>query len=568
MRIEDQLASIIKKIILETGIKSAYDLDQLYLEFPESSQYGDLSVNIAMKIYKEARTHLPQLKRPRELADMLVLRLQDALNRSRLKSQIQRVEVKEPGFINFFLSNEVLFETLKEIIRNAKDYGRLDIGRNTRINIEFVSANPTGPLTIAHARQAAFGDSLANVLEFAGFDVAREYYLNDEGNQIINLGKSIQARYLALYGVDVNFPEDGYKGGYIIDIAKEFKARYGKKYIDAPQEKSLKFFCEFGVQSILAMIKNDLRLFGVRFNKWASQHSLHKSGQIEKALSLLEKKGYIYKKDGAVWFKSTDFGDDKDRVLIKQDKSLTYIAPDIAYHKDKYGRNFKRLIDIWGPDHHGYISRLKAAVQALGFDKDSLNILIVQLCTLYRDGTIVPMSTREGEFVTLKEVVDEVGKDAARFFFLMRDSNSHLDFDLALAKKESPENPVYYVQYAHARICSIIEYAKSAVKELKSLRVRELNILYLLKEPEELELIKYLRRFPYTIELCAGRLEPHTLTFYLRELATRFHYFYTKHRVVGDDSDVTSARLLLVSCVRVVLENGLRLLGVSAPKKM
>lgn len=559
---KEQIISLIKKAIANSGLETDDDARQIYLELPESSQHGDLSTNIAMRMYKTAKSKLPGLGRPSDLANMLVSGIWDILKESSIKTKIRNIEVKEPGFINFFLSDELLFDTLKEIVCNSKDYGRLNIGKKMRVNIEFVSANPTGPLTIAHARQAAFGDSLANILEFAGFTVAREYYLNDEGNQILNLGKSIQARHLTLHGLDAVFPEDGYKGDYIADIAKEIKARYGKKYVDS-NEKSLNFFCRFGVRYILAMIKNDLRLFGVRFDKWTSQRLLHKSGKIEKVLSILEKKGCTYKKEGAVWFRSTKLGDDKDRVLIKQDGTSTYLTPDIAYHKDKYSRRFKRLIDIWGPDHHGYTLRLKAAVKALGYSEESLSVLIVQLSTLYRDGVSIPMSTREGEFVTLREVMDEAGKDAARFFFLMRDSYSHLDFDLQLAKRESPENPVYYIQYAHARICSILEYAKTTVQEFS-----KTPNLHLLKEPEEIELIRALRKFPYTVELCSKKLEPHILTFYLRELAARFHYFYTKHRVVSDDDKLNCARLILISCVRIVLENGLKLLGVSAPEKM
>jgi arginyl-tRNA synthetase len=413
-------------------------------------------------------------------------------------------------------------------------------------------------LTIAHGRQAAIGDSLANILEFVGYDVTREYYINDEGLQMDMLGASIRARYLELFGAKADLPADGYKGLYVIDIAKALKDKFGKKHI---KTKEAGVFRDFGLRWVMNDIKRDLKDFGVEFDVWYSQKALRKSGKVERALRILKEKGYIYEQDGAMWFRSTNFGDDKDRVVVKSDGATTYLGPDIAYHLEKYKRGFKKIIDIWGPDHHGYMGRLKAAVKALGYPEDSISLMIVQLATLYRNGEAVSMSTRAGEFVTLREVMDEVGKDVARFCFIMRRVASHLDFDLEGVKKESMDNPVYYIQYAHARIWSILEYGKK-IKPSTKFDSR------LLKTEEEIGLLRILSQFPMIVVLSADSLEPYIILQYLQDLAKVFHSFYTKHRVVGDDPNLTKARLILVDCVRIILANGLRLLGVSLPKKM
>lgn len=525
---------------------------KIELETPKEESHGDISTNIAMKIAKEIG------QEPSALANLIKEKMEADRHASRLKGLVEHIETKPPGFINFFLSREHLCKVILEIKREKERFGRCGIGRGIKLQVEFVSANPTGPLTIAHGRQAAIGDSLANILDFVGYKVAREYYINDVGTQMDILGNSIRIRYLELLGASVPFPEDGYKGSYIIDIAKAFKDKFGKRHIKA---KDLKPFREFGLAWILDDIKKDLKDFGVRFDLWYSEAALRKSGKVEKAIGLLKKRRYIYEKDQAIWFKSQALGDDKDRVIFKSDGSPTYLAPDIAYHLDKYRRGFKRIIDIWGPDHHGYIPRLKAAVRALGYSADSISILIVQLATLSRGGVAVSMSTRAGEFVTLREVMDEVGKDAARFSLFMRRISSHLDFDLDAVKAESQENPVYYIQYAHARIWSILKHAKS-VKLTTKFNSK------LLKEKEELELLRILRRFPDVVISGANSLEPYVILQYLQDLATIFHSFYTKHKVLGDDSNLTRARLILVDCVRIVLANGLRLLGVSLPKKM
>ena len=555
--IEKTITSIIERAANEVfakqpGIQPALSSKlNAELEIPKDKNHGDLSTNIAMRASKLAG--MP----PLDLAALIKARLEKAL--PEMHGAVERVEVMPPGFINFFLSRKFLCKVLLQVKREKQNFGRSGVGRGVKLQVEFVSANPTGPLTIAHARQAAIGDSLANILGFLGYNVTREYYLNDEGTQMNILGSSIRARYLGLSGVAEPFPADGYKGSYVNDIAGDFKKKYGKKYISVTD---IKVFREFGLRWILNDIKKDLKDFGVKFDVWYSQKSLRKSGKVEKAIAILKEKGYIYEAENAVWFKSTAFGDDKDRVVIKSDGSMTYLAPDIAYHLEKYRRGFRKITDIWGPDHHGYVPRMKAALQALGFSKESLTVLIVQLATLYKGGQVVSMSTRAGEFVTLREVSDDVGKDVSRFCFLMRRLSSHLDFDLDLVKKESPENPVYYIQYAHARIWSILEYSKK--KHIVTAKFDS----GLLKEAEEIMLLRLLRQFPIIVAL-SGRLEePYIVLQYLQDLAGLFHSFYTKHRVVSDDVSLTKSRLVLVDCVRIVLANGLRLLGVSLPKKM
>ncbi|MFA6321045.1 MAG: arginine--tRNA ligase [Candidatus Omnitrophota bacterium] len=556
--IEKNLASLIEqsvnKVFADRSLPSALSTElKSELEIPKDKSHGDLSTNIAMRGARFARIS------PVELAGLIKTALEEIVKSSELKDAIERIEVKQPGFINFFLTKNFLCKVLLQVKREKHNFGRSSIGSGIKLQVEFVSANPTGPLTIAHGRQAAIGDSLANILEFSGYKVTREYYLNDEGTQMNILGNSIRVRYQELFGSAEPFPADGYKGSYVGDIAKEFKRKYGKKYSN---EKDITVFRDFGLRWILNDIKKDLKDFGVKFDIWYSQKSLRKSGKVEKAIALLKDKGYIFEQENAVWFKSTAFGDDKDRVIVKSDGSMTYLAPDIAYHLEKYRRGFKRITDIWGPDHHGYIPRMKAAISALGFPPESLTVLIVQLATLYKGGQVVSMSTRAGEFVTLREVMDEVGKDVSRFCFIMRRISSHLDFDLDLVKKQSSENPVYYIQYAHARIWSILEYSKRAHIITAKFDSK------LLKEVEELELLRALRQFPLIVSLSAKAQEPYVILQYLQDLATLFHSFYNKHRVVTDDVSLTKSRLVLVDCVRIVLANGLRLLGVSLPKKM
>lgn len=555
--IEQEIISLlegsVKSVIADLGVElSSTSKIKVELDIPKERAHGDISSNVAMRIAKLAR------KSPLDLASLIISRFQKDLEGSDLKPSIGRVEAKAPGFINFFLSAGYLHSILGVIEKKGSSYGSSDIGKGVKLQIEFVSANPTGPLTIAHGRQAAIGDSLANIMQCLGYDVTREYYLNDEGNQMNMLGGSIRARYMNLCGIDMPFPEDGYKGTYVHDIAKAFFDKFGDKY---KSEGSVDLFREFGLEWMMTDIRKDLEDFGVKFDVWFSQRKLRESGKVEETLKFLREKGFIFEQEGAVWFRSTDLGDDKDRVVIKSDGSFTYLTPDIAYHREKFARGFARVVDIWGPDHHGYIPRMKAAIQALGQPVDALSVLIVQLASIYRAGQQVKMSTRAGEFVTLREVMDEVGKDVGRFCFTMRRISSHLDFDLDIVKKESSENPVFYIQYAHARIWSILDYSKDS-------SLSDKFDPGLLKEPEEIELIRALRQFPLIINLSGRHLEPYMILQYLQDLASMFHSFYNKHRVVGDDASLSRARIALVDCVRIVLANGLRLLGVSLPRKM
>ncbi|MFC1658095.1 arginine--tRNA ligase [Candidatus Omnitrophota bacterium] len=520
------------------------------LEFSSQKEYGDLSINYALKLSSRLR------QPPRQIADSLADYLKVRIKETSLKDYISSIQVARAGFINFFLSEIYFREVLKEILTLRGDFGRSSLGAGRKALVEFVSANPTGPLSVAHARQAAVGDALCNILDFLGFKIKREYYLNDEGNQINLLGESIKARFMELLGEPARLPEGGYEGEYVTDIAKQIL----KEKETAPmREEGL--FSEYGASYILGIIKQELDDFGIEFDYWYSQKKLAKSGRIEKVLEELKGKGFIYERESASWFKSTSFGDDKDRVVIKSDGSYTYLTPDLAYHKEKYQRGFSWLINLWGPDHHGYIARVNAAVRALGYPADSLSILIVQLATIFKGGKPLPMSTRQGRYITLREILQEVGVDASRFFFLMRRTSAHLDFDLELAKKQTSENPVYYVQYAHARICSIMRNAGTAQK----FRASDLSLL---GEPEEINLMKRLWQFPRILELCYKSLDPYFITVYLQEIAEDLHRFYERHRVLSENKDLTNARLALIEAARIVLEKGLSLLGISAPESM
>ncbi|MFC1808468.1 arginine--tRNA ligase, partial [Candidatus Omnitrophota bacterium] len=525
MNIIDNLTDILKRS-LELSAKEleVENLPEVIIEVPKDRRLADLSTNVAMQVCK-----LNKGMKPLEVAGIILDKIKSEIKADKIESYFEKLEVKPPGFINFYLSNYSLQNIITQIQTSGPKFGMQKPKSDKKVLIEFVSANPTGPLSVAHGRQAAVGDALANILEFVGYSVKREYYLNDEGNQILLLGKSIHARYCELLGETTPFPEQGYRGRYIYDIAKEIVEKRGTSHTgwDSNTEK---LFCSYGVESILSIIKKDLDDFGVHFDNYFSQAALTKSGNIEKAVSALKDKGYIYEKDNAVWFESIKFGDDKDRVIKKSDGSYTYVTPDIAYHEDKFKRGFNWLIDLWGPDHHGYISRIKSASLAFGRDAEALSLLIVQLATLSRAGKPVRMSTREGEFITLREVIDEVGKDVARFFFLVRRKDSHLDFDLELAKKESMDNPIYYIQYAHARICGILEYKRS-----QKIEVKKADNLSLINTEEELNILRILREFPDVINWSAQNLEPHRVITYLMELAGSFHHFYNKHRVVGDD---------------------------------
>ena len=549
----DSIQRYFKKNLSDISLPKDLDLS---LQVIKDKQYGDLSSNIAMRLASTAR------RSPIELAEGIASVFNNSVEKSGLTSYIRKIEAKK-GFINLWLSDEYYHKLLANIKDEGKNYGRSKLGKGKRVNLEFVSANPTGPLTIAHGRQAAIGDSLSRILKFNGYDVTSEYYLNDFGRQIKLLGESVEVRYRNLSGKNEAMPEDGYMGDYIIDIAGEIKDKKG----DTLLEKSAlteKFFREYAVSHMMGLITKDLDDFGVEFDVWTSQAKIEEDDKVGKILSSLKEKGHIYEDEGATWFASSRLGDDKDRVVIKSDGSYTYLAPDIAYHNDKYRRGYDWLIDLLGPDHHGYIRRMKAAAQALGHDAKSLDILIVQLVTLFRGGEMVRMSTRKAEFISLREVLDELGKDVTRFFFLMRKLDSHLDFDIELAKKESSDNPVFYIQYAHARICSINRFGKEKKSDL-ALKKTDLTLL---KTEQEKDLIRKLSEFPLAATSSAETLEPNKLIVYLNELAREFHSFYTECRVVSDDLVLTKARFFLIDCARIVLSNGLGLLNITLPEKM
>ena len=540
---------------IEKRIIDAETISAIEVEIPKDTTHGDYASNVAMVLASRVGKKLP----PRKIAEVVIEHIDDRDN------ILEKVEIAGPGFINFFIRENVWATLLKEIEEREDDYGTSDLGNGKKILVEFVSANPTGPLHIGHGRGAVVGDVLANILSASGYSVFREYYINDQGNQMNNLGISVLARYLELLGETVEFPEAGYRGDYIRDIAGKMMERDGDIHGKRDREAAIQDFTEYAAGAILEEIKEDLRAFGVVFESYFSEKDLYKDGGVTGLLAELEAKGFIYHDGETLWFKTTDFGDEKDRVVIRKNGEPTYFAADIAYHRNKYERGFDSLIDIWGADHHGYIPRMLASILALGYEKDSLKIILVQLVSLLREGKPVAMSTRAGEFVTLREVVDEVGRDAARYNFLMRRSDSHLDFDLDLAKKQSNENPVYYVQYAHARICSILRFGEERGYTIPAYGEADLSLLNL---PEEIQLVKVITRFPELIEGAALSLEPHRLTFYLNDLASIFHSYYNKYKVISDDEKLSLARLFLVKAIRTVVCNALRLLGVTAPEKM
>ena len=550
----------VKKTILDSIEKNIKQsnfqikiIPEIILLTPKNKSHGDLSTNIAMQLSRELKL------KPLDIAHFIVdnLNIKDSI--------IGEVEIVRPGFINFCLKENWLYQIIDEIREKGEDYGKVNLGKGKKIQVEFVSVNPTGPLHVGHGKCAAVGDALSNILKAAGYKVEKEYYINDQGRQIDLLGQSVQVRYNNLLGEEEEFPPDGYKGKYIIDLAKDIIDKFQDKYKGRDDQESREFFKEFTLKNILEGIKEDLKDFGVEFDAWFSESSLYKQNKLQEVIELLQQKGFLYKEKGALWLKTTVFGDEKDRVVIRENSIPTYFASDIAYHQDKYQRGFEKIIDIWGADHHGYIQRMKAAVQALGYPEDSLGVLIVQFVTLIRDGKEVGMSTRGGEFITLKDLIKEVGKDVARYFFLMRSHDSHTEFDLDVAKSQSMENPVYYIQYAYARICSIIKKAEQAGVKMDKSKVSKLQLL---DKEEEFELIKKLSSLKEVIKKSALTWKPHFLTTYLYDLASSFHKYYTVHRIITEDEELTRARLILIDCTRIVLFNSLKILGVSAPESM
>lgn len=562
-KVEKQVLSLLKESIASClECCSAAPLPQgfletLTLEIPKEKDFGDFSSNVGMRLSGILK------KSPKSISEDIAAHF---MIRARRPSSplVRHAEVKGAGFINIFLDEQVFHEALAAVHSEGRNFGRADLGRGRRLLLEFVSANPTGPLSVAHARQAAVGDALANILRAMGYEVTREYYLNDEGNQIRILGSSIDLRYREVAGETVVFPEDHYQGAYIIDLARRlYEDRDARMSIERmTQEARAEFFRACGVREILGVIREELKDFGVVFDVWYSQRELARSGKIEEVLADLKSRELLYEEGGALWFRSTRFGDDKDRVVRKSDSSYTYLAPDIAYHAEKFRRGFEKLVDIWGPDHHGYIPRMRAAVQALGQEGGALVVIIVQLATLFRNGVPLPMSTRKGQYVTLREILTEVGRDASRFFFLMRKTDSHLDFDLELAKKQTPENPVYYVQYACARIAGILAAAGEKALSLEGADPA------LLREEEEKGLMKAIFEFGSCLGACVNQLDPYPLTVYLQSLASLFHKFYDRHKVLTSDDPLSMARLYLIKAARIVLSAGLEMLGVSVPERM
>lgn len=556
INVSDQLKEIIIDSIkknIKQGNFQIEDIPEIILLTPKNKTHGDLATNIALQLSRVSKL------KPIDIAHFIVDNLDTENN------VIDKVEIAQPGFINIKLKENWLYQVINEIREKGEDYGKVNLGKGKRIQVEFVSVNPTGPLHIGHGKCAVVGDALSNILKAVGFEVEKEYYINDQGRQIDLLGQSVQVRYNNLLGKNEEFPSEGYKGEYIVDIAKNIINKFQDKYKGKDDEESKEFFQEFTLKKILEGIREDLKDFGVEFDVWFSERSLYERNKLQEVIELLQQRGFLYKEKGALWLKSTAFGDEKDRVVIRENDMPTYFASDIAYHQDKYQRGFKKVIDIWGADHHGYIQRMKAAVQALGYPEDSLDVLIVQFVTLIKDGKEVGMSTRGGEFITLKDLIQEVGKDVARYFFLMRSYDSHTEFDLNIAKSQSMENPVYYIQYAYARICSIIKKAEQAGIQFYKGKVINLQLL---DKEEEFELIKKLSLLKEIIKKAALTWKPHLLTTYLYDLASSFHKYYTVHRIITEDEELTRARLLLIDCTRIVLLNSLRLLGISAPESM
>ena len=551
----------LKKLVLEAalsahdaGILPSGEFPDFVVEVPKVKSHGDFSTNLAMTMARQ------QKMAPRKIAEILLAHFNDNAG------LLVKSNIAGPGFINFFLKTSAWLPVLRDVHQKDERYGESDAGRGRKIQVEFVSSNPTGPLHVGHGRGAAVGDSTANILAICGWDVQKEYYINDSGRQIQTLGRSVYFRMKELAGEKVDFPEECYQGAYVRELAQQAIDENGPDFVNRADEEAIMICARFAAGRILEGIRTDLETFGAVFDRWFSEQSLYDSGKVDEMIAAFKNNGRIYAKDDAFWFNTTDFGDEKDRVVVRSNGQTTYFASDIAYHQEKYERGFERVIDVWGADHHGYIPRVSGAIQASGYQKEQFDVILVQLVNLLRAGEPVAMSTRAGEFVTLSDVVDEVGSDAARFIFLTRSSDSPLDFDLELAKQKTYDNPVYYVQYVHARIASILRKAEE--QGLDPLADPDVAALARIEAPEEIDLIKLLDRYPEVLVRSAELMEPHRVTYFLMELASAFHSFYNKHKVLGDDAQLTSARLYLVRAVQKVIRNGLGLLGVSAPNKM
>jgi len=550
---KEKVTKALREAAVKAGLAPEGEVPAIALEVPKEKAHGDLATNFAMQMTRTAK------KPPRAIAEALLAQLDAA------EAGIERAEIAGPGFINLFMDKSYLRGVVGEALQQGDDYGRTNVGGGERVQVEFVSANPTGSLHLGHARGAAVGDALCNVLDFAGYRVEREYYINDAGNQIANLAYSIEARYKQALGMDAAMPEDGYHGEDIVQFGRELAEAKGDALLRLPDDERFAFFRAYGLERELDKIKRDLERFRVRFDHWFSETSIYTNGLIEPTLAKLREGGHVYELDGAVWLRTTAFGDDKDRVLVKNDGSFTYLLPDIAYHLNKYGRGYDRMINIWGADHHGYVPRMKAAMEALGEDPAKLTVLISQMVSLYQGGEKVKMSKRTGKAVTMEDLMDEVGVDATRYFFAMRSTDSHLDFDMDLAVSQSNDNPVYYVQYAHARICSVFRQA-----EEKGVAVpTDANVdLSPLSTEAAYDLLRKIGEFPQEVAEAAESMAPHRIVRYVYELASQFHSYYKAERVLTDDETETRAKLALFQALKTTFVNALRLIGVHAPERM
>lgn len=554
MYLTEKLSSIIKRAI--TNLNQIIEAD-IEIEVPRVKEFGDFSTNVAMKLAKALR------KPPMEIANSIAEEIQQA------KPLILRAEAVKPGFVNIWINPEEMTNIVQQILAEDEKYGAVDVGQGKRVLVEFVSANPTGPLHIGHCRNAVVGDSIARILKFAGYNVEREYYFNDAGAQMQNLGRSLRARYLQLLGIDEPIPEDGYHGEYLIDIAKKLVAEKKDSLVNSDD---VNFFTAFATKHILESIRTDLADLKVEFDHWVSESWFHREGKVDEVIDELKRRNMAYEKDGALWLRTTEFGDEKDRVLVKSNGEKTYLAPDIAYHKNKYERGYDLLVNVFGGDHHGYIPRLKAAMQALGFDPGKLRCLVIQMVTLKEGEEASRFSKRKGGFITIREMLDELGSDVVRFFFLMRTIDSQLVFDWDLAKDTSMDNPVYYVQYAYARTCSLFKKAEEEKFEVSNISGANVNLLTL---PEEQSIIKHLALFPDVVKRAAEALEPQFIPAYLRDLTSSFHNYFTagtrnpEYRIVlPDNPELTYARLALVRALQIVIRNAMSLISVSTPEKM
>ncbi|MBQ5152293.1 arginine--tRNA ligase [Macrococcoides caseolyticum] len=544
---KETLIEEIKQAILKAELVT--EMPEIKIENPKDTKNGDYATNIAMVLTKLAK------RNPREIAQAIV----DNLDVQ--KADVSKVDIAGPGFINFYMDNAYLTGIITEALTKKEDFGKGE-PKDERILVEYVSANPTGSLHIGHARNAAVGDTLSNVLSAAGYDVLREYYINDAGKQIENLAYSIEARFLQALGEDKALPADGYHGKDIIEIGKDLAEKH-PEYKDVEEAERIKAFRKLGLDYEMEKLKKDLTEFNVHFDNWFSETSLYENKEIDKALEQMRQRGYIFEEDGATWLRTTEFGDDKDRVLIKKDGSYTYFLPDIAYHYDKIERGYDTLINLFGADHHGYINRLKASLETFGVDSKRLEIQVMQMVRLLQDGQEVKMSKRTGNAITLRDIMDEVGIDAARYFLTMRSPDSHFDFDMELAKSESSDNPVYYAQYAHARICSMLRQAKEAGITPS----RDANYALITNE-KAFELLKRVADFESVIEQAAEHRAPHRITNYIQDLAAHFHKFYNAEKVLTDDIEKSRAYVAMIEAVRITLQNALTLVGVSSPEKM